>query len=222
MPNKIFGITGTIGSGKDTAAEHLINKHNFTKLSFASSLKDAVSAIFGWDRTLLEGDTPQSRQWREQVDPWWAARLRMPHLTPRWVLQFWGTEVCRNGFHKDIWVASLENKLRNTQGNIVITDCRFLNELDIIRNVGGTLIRIERGEQPSWIETATRYNKGIIDTPPVGIHASEYSSVGYDYDHVLSNNSTKQDLFYMLDSIVNLQVATPPSNFLTLNDLNAV
>jgi hypothetical protein len=207
MPNKIFGITGLIGSGKDTAAEHLINKHNFTKLSFAASLKDAVSVIFGWDRTLLEGDTLESREWREQKDTWWAAKLRMPHLTPRWVLQYWGTEVCRNNFHKDIWVASLENKLRNTQGDVVITDCRFLNELNTIKNAGGILIRVQRGENPTWVESAERYNKGIIDAPPKGIHASEYSSVGLPHDYYLSNDGSKQEFFDTLDALISNQLA---------------
>jgi Tfp pilus assembly pilus retraction ATPase PilT len=64
MPNKIIAIAGFIGSGKDTAAEYLINNHNFTKLSFAGSLKDAVAVVFGWNRVLLEGETLESRQWR--------------------------------------------------------------------------------------------------------------------------------------------------------------
>jgi hypothetical protein len=33
----------------------------------------------------------------------------MPTLTPRWILQYWGTEVCRRAFHDDIWIAALEN-----------------------------------------------------------------------------------------------------------------
>ena len=117
----IIGVTGFIGSGKDTVANYLTTFHGFKKLSFAGSLKDAVSNVFGWDRELLEGTTKSSREWREQVDPWWANRLDIPHLTPRWVLQNWGTEVCRNGFHNDIWVASVQNKLRQATDDIVIT-----------------------------------------------------------------------------------------------------
>ena len=94
----IIGVCGFIGSGKDTIADYLVNFHEFRRESFASTLKDAVAAVFGWDRTLLEGRTKEAREWREQVDPWWAARLDMPTLTPRWVLQYWGTEVCRKAF----------------------------------------------------------------------------------------------------------------------------
>jgi len=141
----IIGICGFISSGKDTIADYLTNFHEFERESFASSLKDAISVIFGWDRQLLEGRTVQSRKWREQVDPWWAERLHMPHLTPRWILQNWGTEVCRQAFHDDIWIASLENKLRSTTQHIVITDCRFPNEMTALRNVGGKIIRVTRG-----------------------------------------------------------------------------
>ena len=103
----IIGITGLISSGKDTIANYLTTFHGFKKESFANSLKDAVASVFGWDREMLEGTTTSSREWREQVDPWWSARLDIPDLTPRWVLQNWGTEVCRKGFHDDIWIASL-------------------------------------------------------------------------------------------------------------------
>lgn len=56
----IIGITGLIGSGKDTIADYLITSHSFKRLSFASSLKDAVSAVFGWNRDMLEGTTTAS------------------------------------------------------------------------------------------------------------------------------------------------------------------
>ena len=113
----IISLSGFIGSGKNTCANYLISKYNYTQLSFASSLKDAVASVFGWDRQLLEGLTDESRAWRDRVDPWWSARLNMPTLTPRWILQRWGTELCRGEFHDDIWIASLEHKLMGIQGN---------------------------------------------------------------------------------------------------------
>lgn len=209
----IIGITGFIGSGKDTAADYLCTFHGFKRMSFAGTLKDAVSAVFGWDRDLLEGSTKHSREWREQVDTWWAERLNIPHLTPRWVLQQWGTEVCRNGFHNDIWVASVENKLRKTQDNIVITDCRFANEVISINNIGGITLRIERGTRPEWYDDAVAFNRGpqnvgwAISKDRLNkfkVHASEYSSVGLDYDHYIDNNGTIDDLHKKIQSIINL------------------
>ena len=136
----IIGICGLIGAGKDTAADYLVNLHGFRRESFANSLKDAVSTVFGWDRELLEGRTKEARAWREQVDPWWAERLQMPHLTPRWVLQYWGTEVCRRGFHDDIWIAALESRLAKRTDNTVISDVRFPNEVKAIKAQGGKII----------------------------------------------------------------------------------
>ena len=82
----LIGIVGLIGSGKDTVAKRLVDKHGFVKDSFAKSLKDAVSAMFNWDRSMLEGDTKFSRDWREQPDAFWSEKLGKT-VTPRWVLQ---------------------------------------------------------------------------------------------------------------------------------------
>ena len=135
----IIGICGFIGSGKDTIADYLVNSHGFRRESFANTLKDAVSAVFGWDRTLLEGRTKQAREWREQVDDWWSARLAIPNLTPRWVLQYWGTEVMRGHFHDGIWIDSFSARYKG--GKIVLSDTRFVNEINTIRNLNGKVVR---------------------------------------------------------------------------------
>ena len=208
----IIGITGLISSGKDTVADYLCTFHGFKRISFAGTLKDAVASVFGWDRELLEGSTKTSREWREEIDAWWADRLAIPHLTPRWVLQYWGTEVCRNAFHNDIWVASVENKLRNTKDDIVITDCRFANEVHAIKKVGGITMRIERGLQPEWYDAAVAFNKGdranmkwAISRAHLersNVHASEYSSVGLVYDHYIDNNGTVSELHSQIAKII--------------------
>lgn len=213
MP-KIVGITGFIGSGKDTAADYLCENHNFRRMSFAGALKDAVAIVFDWDREMLDGTTPESRVWREEVDQWWANRLNIPHLTPRWILQQWGTEVCRLGFHNDIWVASVENQLRKTSHDIVITDCRFPNEIKSIKQAGGITIRVERGEKPIWYQDALTLNQMYKNSEQYnllkeklensGAHASEYSSVGIEYDYTISNDGTIEDLHKQVESIVNL------------------
>jgi hypothetical protein len=202
----IIGVCGFIGSGKDTVADYLVNFHEFRRESFANTLKDAVSAVFGWDRTMLEGRTKEAREWREQIDPWWAERLAMPTLTPRWVLQYWGTEVCRRGFHDDIWIASLENKLRNSQDNVVISDCRFPNEISSIRNAGGKIVWVKRGELPDWYDTAIEANRGnniaINDLKMRKIHASETSWVGTKFDSEIDNNGSIEDLYQQVKLLV--------------------
>ena len=202
----IIGICGFIGSGKDTVADFLVNFHEFRRESFASTLKDSVAAVFGWDRTLLEGRTAEAREWREQVDPWWAERLDMPTLTPRWVLQYWGTEVCRRSFHDDIWIASLENKLRNSKDNIVISDCRFPNEIEAIKKANGVIVWVQRGALPEWYDDAVSANQGnnigINAMKLRKIHASEWAWLGSEFDHVIDNNGTIDDLFKQAQSLV--------------------
>jgi hypothetical protein len=209
----IVGVAGFIGSGKDTIADYLITFKGFKRMSYAGPLKDAVAAIFDWDRELLEGTTKYSREWRDTIDTWWAERLEIPNLTPRLVLQQWGTEVGRRAFHDDIWIASIENKLRNVKDDIVISDCRFPNELKSIKRAGGITIRVERGARPVWYDAAITFNKGpdcigyneAVDTlKRLNVHASEYSSVGCDYDFTIENNTTIDELHRKVDSIINL------------------
>lgn len=200
----IIGICGFIGSGKDTAADYLVNFHEYRRESFANSLKDAVAAIFGWDRELLEGRTKESRAWREQPDQWWSDRLGK-NVTPRNVLQYWGTEVIRQGYHDDMWIASVENKLRTSKDNIVITDCRFTNEIAAIRAQGGKIIWVQRGITPHWYSIAEQANRG--DTKAIawlkseGVHASEYSWAGTIFDAIIDNNSSIDSLYGQLKNL---------------------
>ena len=211
----IIGVCGFIGSGKDTVADHLVNFHEFRRASFANTLKDAVAAVFGWDRTLLEGRTKEAREWREQVDPWWAKRLDMPDLTPRLVLQLWGTEVCRRGFHNDIWIASVENKMRASTDDIVISDCRFPNEIKAIKEAGGIVVWVQRGQLPSWHIMAANANKGdavaAAKLKQLGIHASETAWVGTDFDFEIDNNGTIDSLYKQVESIVRDKVSLLPA-----------
>jgi hypothetical protein len=206
----IIGVCGFIGSGKDTIADYLVNIHEYRRESFANTLKDAVSAVFGWDRTMLEGRTKQAREWREQVDPWWSKRLDRA-ITPRWILQYWGTEVCRRGFHDDIWIASLENKLRNSSDSVVISDCRFLNEIKAIRNQGGIVLRVVRGPEPEWYDDAVAVNAGPKHIgwslskdrlEKFNVHASETAWVGTDFDVVLDNNGTLDQLYKQVNDLL--------------------
>jgi hypothetical protein len=209
----IIGIAGFQGSGKDTIADYLCNIYGFKRDSFAATLKDAVAAVFGWDRELLEGRTKESRAWREQVDTWWADRLNMPNLTPRLVLQLWGTEVARKAFHDDTWIASLEHKLQKSHNDIVITDVRFPNEIQAVKNAGGIVIRVVRGPEPDWYHLAINANSGgKIATEmlaEIGVHPSEWAWIGTKFDAIIDNNADGLDpLFAQVKNLVlNLQAA---------------
>jgi hypothetical protein len=219
--SSIIAICGFIGSGKDTIADYLVNFHGYRRESFANSLKDAVSVVFGWDREMLEGRTKQSREWRETKDEWWSARLKQD-ITPRWVLQYWGTEVVRKGFHDDMWVASLEHRLLSSKDDIVITDCRFPNEIRALKNVGAIVLRVKRGPEPAWYNHAKNYNKGIkrigwalgkTELEKAKVHASEYSWVGSKFDYVVENDTTLDDLYASVEDILKIgnQIALAPA-----------
>jgi hypothetical protein len=192
----IIGVCGFIGSGKDTIADYLVNLHHFRRESFANTLKDAVAQVFGWDRTMLEGRT----------------KMAIAHLTPRYILQQWGTEVCRKGFHDDIWIASLENKLRNSRDDVVISDCRFPNEIQAIKAAGGRVVRVVRGPEPEWYDAAVSVNRGPNGNSTwalsgrkleqLGVHASETAWVGTQFDVVLDNNGTLDDLYQQVKQLV--------------------
>ena len=185
----IIGICGLIGSGKGTVADILVEEHGFKKLSFADSLKDGVAAMFDWPRHLLEGDTEESREWREQSDTFWTKETGK-EISPRLVLQLVGTECMRNGFYDGIWVSLAKKKLvRFPNQNWVIPDTRFPNEINMIHSVGGKIWHIKRGQDPDWVEPLKENN--II---PTDVHPSEYEWVRSDFDQVIENEGSLDDL----------------------------
>ena len=199
----IIGLVGLKGCGKDTAADYFITHYdNWIKGSFADSLKDTCACVFGWDRELLEGSTQDSRAWRETTDTWWSEKLNKPGFTPRIALQLVGTELWRNQFYDGIWLLSFEKKLLTIKDNVIITDCRFPNEIDLIQRLEGKIVRVKRSEDPPWWDTAiedntrrkeAHYNPMLPRTYPE-VHASESSWAGCTENHVIVNDGTLEDL----------------------------
>jgi len=183
----IIGICGLIGSGKGTVADILVDQ-GFTKVSFADKLKDGVSTIFGWDRAMLEGDTDESRTWREQRDDFWSAETKM-EVTPRLVLQLFGTDCMRNGFDDGVWVSLLKKTILDNPGNYVVPDVRFENEIAMLRDIGGEVWEVQRGHTPEWL---IKYE--ITGVEPVEIHPSEWRWIKSRKDVVIENNSTLAEL----------------------------
>jgi hypothetical protein len=202
----IVALSGLISCGKDTVSNYLVKQHGYTKLSWASSVKDAVASIFGWDRDLLEGDTAESRQWRERVDCWWAERLDIPNFSPRYALQRIATDLFRDRFHSDIWIASLEYKLYKLSkdtSHIVISDTRFVNELDAVRKLGGITVRVVRSPEPEWVNDYMQHGlTSEWEFKYPAVHVSEYSSIGYNYDYVVNNDSTVDSLYQQINDLL--------------------
>ena len=196
----IIGICGLIGSGKGTVADYLIDQHSFQKISFADKLKDAVAEMFDWPRPMLEGVTPQSRDWRERPDQFWTQELGR-EITPRYVLQVFGTECMRQGFYDGIWVSLVKKRIQeNPTTNWVIPDTRFPNEVDMIKSIGGQVWCVKRGQNPQWFDDYK--NNGV---KPKDTHPSEWAWAHSDFDHTIANNDTVQVLQQNIQTIINSQ-----------------
>jgi hypothetical protein len=194
----IVGLLGFIGSGKGTAGD-ILKDTGFTPVSFAKGVKDVAAEMFGWPRHLLEGDTQQSREWREQPDSFWSKELGKD-FSPRLALQLMGTEVGRDVFHKDFWVIKLKNYIqKNPNQNYVITDVRFQNEIQFVHSLNGILIEIKRGIKPHWYEVAGLANNGDWKAEQFmknqsGVHESEWRWVGGEVDHQIENEGSLEEL----------------------------
>lgn len=202
----IIGLTGFIGSGKDTVA-NMLCELGATQESFASPVKDVCASVFGWDRDLVEGDTIESRDFRETPDIFWTRKLGIDNFTPRLALQLIGTEIMRDHFNSDIWISSLEYRLRKSSNDIiVISDARFQNELNLIKSMGGKVLTVVRDELPEWHDIAVKANNGSVparhtmNTRYKSVHASEWSWVGFDFDHVIDNTGSLEDLEKQVNS----------------------
>ena len=195
----IIGICGLIGSGKGTVADILVENHNFEKLSFADKLKDGVASVFAWDRDMLEGDTDRSRIWREKEDEFWTNEVGTP-VTPRLVLQLFGTDCMRNGFFDGIWVSLVKQKiLENPDKNWVIPDVRFPNEVKMIQSVQGQVWQVRRGELPSWF-----LEKRDNSIEPKDVHASEWAWIDKDesFEQIIQNDGSLEDLLKKLEKML--------------------
>ena len=203
----IIGLVGFIGAGKGTVADLLVDRHDFVKESYANSVKDACATIFGWNRNMLEGDTPGSRAWREQDDKWWSEKLGKP-FSPRLALQLMGTEAGRDVFHPDLWVHTVMRRCENAPwNNYVIADVRFPNEIKAIRDSGGRVIRVRRGPDPEWYDLARECNLGyhkqeVMRNAYPEVHYSEWAWIGSDYDIVMDNNCELDMLTSRVDKLV--------------------
>ena len=249
----VVGISGKIGSGKDTIGEIIrflwdientkdgqyltvddfieapsdvdySNPYEIKK--YAGKLKDIACLLIGCTREQLEDrefkEKPIGPEWMK-----WFTEDGLPPkknhagvgevLTPRKLLQLLGTEAGRNIIHPNIWVNALFANYKkiaynwDCDGNTtvegypkwIITDVRFPNEAQAIKDRGGIVIRVNRNKQCGSCENIFIGNAecpacgsgnwvyGNIDSN----HTSETALDDYDgFDYVIENDGTVQDL----------------------------
>lgn len=124
---RLIGITGVMGSGKDTVANLILalRPRELRRYSFATPLKNGVKAMFGWTDEQIE-----DRNFKEAVDPRWG-------FSPRKAMQLLGTEYGRERLRDDLWVHAGENFHKSSLElcrSTIITDVRFQNEADWVRS----------------------------------------------------------------------------------------
>ena len=183
---KLIGILGRKRSGKDTMGSYMIEKYNYNRYAFADPLKDILKIMFDFSETQLNED-------KEKVDDRWG-------VSPRTILQKFGTEICRNDLCKYIENIKLEDETlwiklfrffyeKNKDKDIVITDVRFFDEIKAIKSYGGKIVKINRNN----LENDT--------------HSSESDIDNYNFDlidYIIDNNYTFDDLYSQIDTFLNL------------------
>lgn len=200
----IIGLLGFIDSGKNTVGNILKEQQGFYTESFAKPVKDCVAILFSWPRKLLEGDTKESREFREKIDPYWSSKLGY-NVTPRLMLQKFGTECMRDVIDPNIWLLQLENRLEDKP--YIITDVRFPNEIKFIQSLGGYTIWVKRDPLPEWFDCALKENTSDVEEIDrmchnYGIHESEWAWIGSNVDYVLENNGTLEDLEIKINGLL--------------------
>lgn len=130
-PRTIIAFTGLAGSGKSTAAAHLVNRYGYTRVRFAGPLKAMLAAL---------GCTPDEIDGHLKEQP---CDL-LGGKTPRFAMQQLGTEWGRDTITPDLWIRAWQAALARTAGNVVVDDCRFPNEAEAVQAAGGVIIQIER------------------------------------------------------------------------------
>lgn len=202
----ILGLIGHAGCGKDTFADHLVNKYGFCKVSFADPMKRFCKEVYDFSDEQLWGPSEK----RNAGDPRY--KRKEEDLSPRYALQTLGTEwgracysntwveyairvatkLLQGGFVYDSKAGLL--KVPNTQkfyNGIVFPDCRFKNEVGLIKDRRGTVVRIHR---PGY-----NGNVGIAG------HASEEeqkSILDSELDAVLENPEGLENYYKEIDKVM--------------------
>lgn len=141
----LIGLCATKQSGKDTFADYLCENYGYVKYSFAGPLKKICAELF-----MLTDAQLNSKQ-KDRYDYRWK-------VTPRTLFQKIGSEIFRDtlpnvipelNIKNNFWVRRFElwyhNYMNeNPDGKIVVSDVRFTNEFNSIKNFNGVIIKINR------------------------------------------------------------------------------
>jgi hypothetical protein len=133
MRPQLVGIAGKAGSGKSTAAQVLIDA-GWTRVKMAGPFKDMLRAM-GLTERHIEGDLKE------------VPCDLLQGQTPRHAMITLGTEWGRDIIGPNLWIDLASRRIKDALDagcSVVVDDIRFDNEADVIRNLGGCTVRIDR------------------------------------------------------------------------------
>lgn len=186
-----IAITGKASSGKNTVSGLIClatcsGEQGFTHLSFADPIKEMAQTLFPQlPRQYLYG----SSEYRSEVIPN-ASKNGVP-LTVRQLLIDLGTSA--REYNPRIWIDILHHRYELAKKEdphlIIISDVRFKNEFEFLKNLGFYQIRLYRNEHAK-IDHASETDQDAIQDS--------------QFDYILHNNGTLHSLKESVDKVVSL------------------
>lgn len=176
----IIGLSGYAQVGKDTVANYLVEHYGYRRVAFADPIRQALYRLSPKVDIADMRGVPLA----PLVDGlgWEGVKVDSPDV--RDLLQRMGTEVGRNLFGEDFWVDQALKGISKFD-KIVLTDVRFPNEYRAIKSREGVVWRVEK-----------------LGIEPVNRHISETALDEARFDGIITNNSSKDDLYATLDYLM--------------------
>ena len=169
----LVGICGAAGCGKDTLAGLLVEAEGYTQYRMADPLKNMLTHIG------IPLSTWENHKAKETALPWLGK-------SPRYLAQTLGTEWGRDLVDPDLWTLLAEMFYYGCGTKVVISDIRYPNEAEWLKNMGGVLVRITR-KTAHPVDNAT--------------HRSENSAI-FEADVNISNNSSETGMYLQYHNLM--------------------
>lgn len=186
--SKLVGIGGLLASGKDAVSDYLVEHHGWTKLGMSDALNDALLVI---NPLIPVRVGHASGHWRYSdlyAEVGYVEAKTNPEV--RRLLQMLGTEVGREMIHQDVWTDIMTRKISiaRTTSNVIVTGIRFENEVGLIGALGGDLWWVDR--------------PGMRPPENTGAHSSETSISQRNFDLLIPNTGTLDDLYMTVEQAI--------------------
>lgn len=181
----IIAISGFKRSGKDTCADYIVSNYGYERYGLADPMREFIKDVFGWDDNWINNH-------KEDIDPYWGISYRQ-------IAQVIGTEwfqidICNRfplfaqNIGRQVWIKRFERLYLENPKDYIISDLRFPHEENIIRKLGGKIIKLER--------------EGCVTTN----HESELLIPSIKADYIIENNYSLDSLYDKLEYFMKKEI----------------